>query len=229
MDKGVLIIAASGNESQNRKSATAPATLPGVVSVTAVDEDNQTVAGAGSSGIGVSLAAPGVDLVGSFPGGDVRRWSGSSAAAPLVTGVAALILEKDPGASANDIIQRLISTATDLGDSGFDGEYGWGIVNPAKALMATDKAQINPLGSLADWIRLYRPQTAEDTAGLVIPQEVGPLEAENDGNSTPTYSEVLSNPLLYVLLVPLALLLWFVYRNRLGRAGKKKPEGNSIS
>jgi subtilisin family serine protease len=229
MDKGALIIAASGNESQNRKSATAPATLPGVVSVTAVDEDNQTVAGAGSSGIGVSLAAPGVDLVGSFPGGDVRRWSGSSAAAPLVTGVAALILEKDPGASANDIIQRLISTATDLGDSGFDGEYGWGIVNPAKALMATDKAQINPLGSLADWIRLYRPQTAEDTAGLVIPQEVGPLEAENDGNSTPTYSEVLSNPLLYVLLVPLALLLWFVYRNRLGWAGKKKPEGNSIS
>ncbi len=229
MDKGVLIIAASGNESQNLKSATAPATLPGVVSVTAVDEDNQTVAGAGSSGIGVSLAAPGVDLVGSFPGGDVRRWSGSSAAAPLVTGVAALILEKDPGASANDIIQRLISTATDLGDSGFDGEYGWGIVNPADALMATDKAQINPLGSLADWIRLYRPQTAEDTAGLVIPQEVGPLEAENDGNSTPTYSEVLSNPLLYVLLVPLALLLWFVYRNRLGRAGKKKPEGNSIS
>ena len=63
----------------------------------------------------------------------------------------------------------------------------------------------------------------------MIPQEVGPLEAENDGNSTPTYSEVLSNPLLYVLLVPLALLLWFVYRNRLGRAGKKKPEGNSIS
>lgn len=123
----------------------------------------------------------------------------------------------------------MISTATDLGDSGFDGEYGWGVVNTADALMATDKAQTNPLGSLADWIRLYRPQTAEDTAALVIPQEVGPLEAENDGNSTPTYSEVLSNPLLYVLLVPLALLLWFVYRNRLGRAGKKKPEGNSIS
>ncbi|MFZ9744667.1 MAG: S8 family peptidase, partial [Aquiluna sp.] len=229
MDRGVLIIAASGNESQNLKSATAPATLPGVVSVTAVDEDNQTVAGAGSSGLGVSLAAPGVDLLGSFPGGDVRRWSGSSAAAPLVAGVAALILEKDPSASANDIIQRLISTTTDLGDSGFDGEYGWGLVSPAGALLATDKAQTNPLGSLADWIRLYRPQTAEDTADLVIPQEVGPLEAENDGNSTPTYSEVLSNPLLYVLLVPLALLLWFVYRNRLGRAGKKKPEGNSIS
>jgi hypothetical protein len=203
--------------------------MPGVVSVTAVDEGNRTVAGIGSSGIGVSLAAPGVDLLGSFPGGDVRRWSGSSAAAPLVTGVAALILEKDPSASANDIIQRLISTASDLGDPGFDGEYGWGLVNPANAFMATDRAQNNPLGSLADWIRLYRPQTAEDSADLLIPQEVGPLQDENDGNSTPTSSELLSNPLLYVLLVPLALLLWFVYRNRLGRAGKKKPEGNSIS
>lgn len=221
MERGVVIVAASGNESQTLKSATAPATMPGVISVTAVDQSNQTVAGVGSSGIGISLAAPGVDVLGSFPGGDVRRWTGSSAAAPLVTGLIALMLERDPSASATDIIQRLISTATDLGEPGFDGEYGWGLVSPSKALVATTKASTNPLGSLADWVRLYRPQTLEDTADLLVPQEVGPIETENDGNLVSNSGELLGNPLLYLLLAPLALLLWFGFRNRLGRAGKK--------
>ncbi|CAB4543262.1 MAG: S8 family serine peptidase [Actinobacteria bacterium] len=229
MENDVVIVAASGNESENLKSATAPATIPGVVAVTAINRENQTVIGAGSSGIGIALAAPGVDLYGSYPGDEIRSWSGSSAAAPLVTGLVALLRQKDPMASANDIIQRLLASSIDAGAPGFDAEFGFGIVSPAGALSSQASATNNPLGSLGDWIRLYRPQALEDEAELLIPPSVGPEELDIQPNQAFLTAELWSNPLLYVLLVPLALLLWFSYRKRSGRAGKKKPEGNSFS
>ena len=229
MKNDVVIVAASGNESDGLKSATAPATIPGVIAVTAINQINQTVSGSGSSGIGIVVAAPGVDLVGSYPGGEIRGWSGSSAAAPLVSGLVALMRQADPTASANDIIQRIISSSTDAGSPGFDSEFGFGIVSPSAALASKDRASSNPLGSLAEWIQLYRPQAQVDEADLVIPPSVGPELTNNQPNQAFPSSVLWSNPLLYVLLVPLALLLWFGYRKRLGRAGKKKPEGNSIS
>lgn len=222
MQRDIVIVAASGNESANMQSATAPATIPGVVSVTAVNQEFETVAGSGARGVGVNLAAPGVDMIGSFPGGGSRNWSGSSAAAPIVSGLVALMRQADPSASASDIISRLITTATDLGEPGFDSQYGFGLINPQRALASAEKASVNPLGSLEEWIRLYRPGATEEAADLQIPT---PVEVDSGPNIpiNPTSSpEPWSNPLLYILLVPLALLLLMVYHNRAGRVGKKK-------
>jgi subtilisin family serine protease len=229
MENDIVIVAASGNESPTLQSATAPATIPGVISVTAVNQQRQSVEGSGARGIGVTLAAPGVEMVGAYPGGESRSWSGSSAAAPIVSGLVALLRQADPTASANDIIERLIVTATDLGEPGFDAQYGYGLVNPAVALISEAQSEENPLGSLEDWVRLYRPQSAEEQADLQIPPQVGPTSTSNEPFNATSNPEPWSNPLLYVLLVPLVLLPWLVYRNRMGRAGKKKPEGNSIS
>ena len=59
---------------------------------------------------------------------------GSSFAAPLVTGTAALIKEKYPWMDASLIRQTILSTATDIGETGVDDIYGWGLLNIDKAL-----------------------------------------------------------------------------------------------
>ena len=59
---------------------------------------------------------------------------GSSFAAPLVTGTAALLKEKYPWMDASLIRQTILSTATDIGAAGVDEVYGWGLLNIDKAL-----------------------------------------------------------------------------------------------
>ena len=59
---------------------------------------------------------------------------GSSFAAPIVTGTAALIKQKYPWMDADLIRQTILSTATDIGTPGVDDVYGWGLLNIDKAL-----------------------------------------------------------------------------------------------
>lgn len=208
-ENDVVIVAASGNREQG-EFATAPAVIPGVVSVTALDKDLQRSERAGSDGIGIAIAAPGEDLLGSFPGGGYRAWGGSSAAAPLVSGTLALMAQADPEASANDLIERLIRSARDLGEPGFDSEYGFGLVNPVAAVSSDLQASENPLGSLANWISLYRAEISEDQAGFVLPP--GQASETETGLAAPPNSAVPANPLLYLLLVPLLLLVYILGR-----------------
>ncbi len=221
MEKDVVIVAASGNKLDGQSSPTAPATIPGVISVTAVDREGNASEVSGAEGIGISVAAAGVDMVGSYPNQQPRKWSGSSAAAPIVSGLLALMIEADPKARSSDLIERLISTAKDLGDIGYDKDYGYGLISPATAIASRLSAEENPLGSLASWIDLYRPSAPVDEAELLIPPQSDPLAAENQLPAPQPEAELWSNPLLYVLVVPLALLLLYGIRNRFGRDGKK--------
>lgn len=224
MQNDVVIVAASGNREGRNTTATAPATIPGVISVTALDRQYKAIADVGAEGIGVTVAAPGVEMFGSYPGGEIRGWAGSSAAAPIVSGLLALMLEADPSASANDLIQRLIATSLDLGSEGFDATYGYGLIDPQMATVAKDRAEANALGSLEQWIELYRPSAAEEEAPLVLPplaEQTAPINQLIDGAEE---ADPWSNPLLYLLLVPLALLLWLSVRNRFGRDGKKNQK-----
>lgn len=224
MENDVVVVAASGNREGKDSTATAPGTIPGVISVTAVDKNDRAISEVGAEGIAVSVAAPGVDMFGSFPGGEIRTWAGSSAAAPIVSGLIALMIQADPTASANDLIQRLISSSTDLGDDGFDGTYGFGLVNPKLAIVAKDKSEQNPLGSLSQWVDLYRPLATDEAAPLVLPPLAEQTEPINQLIAADQQADPWSNPLLYVLLVPLALLLWLSMRNRFGRDGKKNQK-----
>lgn len=221
-ENDVVIVAASGNR-EAQSYATAPATIPGVLSVTAVDEAGKVNSSAGARGIGVAVAAPGIDMLGSFPGGEIKTWEGSSAAAPIVTGLVALMRQADPVASADDIIQRIISTAVDLGDPGFDGIYGYGLIDPIAAVDSSAVAESNPLGSLAQWVELYRPaQASDDEAELIVPTLPGTQTTTEDSAAEPEIQEADPglNPLTYLLL-PIALLLAVLIFNSL-RRGKKK-------
>ena len=221
-ESDVVIVAASGNR-EAQSYATAPATIPGVLSVTAVDKAGNVNSSAGAGGIGVAVAAPGIDMLGSFPGGEIETWEGSSAAAPIVTGLVALMRQADPVASANDIIQRVISTAVDLGDPGFDGIYGYGLIDPIAAVDSSAVSDSNPLGSLAQWVELYRPaQASDDEAELIVPTLPGTETEAEESAAEPEIQEADPglNPLTYLLL-PIALLLAVLIFNSL-RRGKKK-------
>jgi len=71
---------------------------------------------------------------GSFGSQQYGRLNGTSAASPLVAGVAALMLQQDPTLTPHQVNDRLRSTATDLGPVGPDTVFGYGLVNAADAI-----------------------------------------------------------------------------------------------
>ncbi len=127
-ENDVVIVAASGNDSDGNYRPASPATIPGVISVTGLNKDLEATLLSGTTGLDVTLSAPGAGVFGSYPGDQIAGWSGSSAATPIVSGVVALMRAQDPKASANDIVFRMINTTRDLGEPGFDEVYGFGMV-----------------------------------------------------------------------------------------------------
>lgn len=138
---GMLFVASAGNTYGG--AVTYPATLTNVIAVTATDITN-VIAGFAAAGSKIELSAPGVSILstalssGTRCGGSFTALcSGTSMAAPHVTGAAALLKARYPGWSNTTIRSRLQATATDLGSSGKDNTFGYGLVNVDKALRMT--------------------------------------------------------------------------------------------
>ena len=155
--KDVVIVAAAGNRIGGNTQVGAPATIPGVLTVAGVDRKNVASVDASSQGISIGVAAPAENLVGGLPGGGYAEWAGTSGSTPIVAGVAALIRSKWPDMSAEQVINRIITTARDAGAPGKDPLYGYGILNAEAALKAdVPEVSVNPLGTIAEWIRVHR-------------------------------------------------------------------------
>ena len=129
---GVTIVAAAGNSGG---AVTYPAAYSEVIAVSATDQNNQ-IASWSSRGPEVDLAAPGVNIYSTYKGSTYKTLSGTSMAAPHVTGAAALVIDakKCGTCTPSEVRQRLQQTAIDLGDPGTDNLYGAGLVNVYKAL-----------------------------------------------------------------------------------------------
>ena len=89
---------------------------------------------AGEIGKNVYLAAPGVSLATTRHGGDYKYFSGTSAAAPVISAAVAVVLSSSPNLTGKDAVSILFETATDLGEAGNDIIYGAGLINLEKAL-----------------------------------------------------------------------------------------------
>lgn len=175
----VVIVAAAGNRGVGMIQVGAPATIPGVLTVAGLDRQGKASWDSSSEGISIGVAAPAENLVGGLPGGPSRyaEWSGTSAAAPLVSGVAALIRSAHPELSAAQVINRIITTAKDGGAPGRDTLYGYGIVDANAAVNADVPAVAgNPLGTIEEWIRIHRrgeapaaPESDDPPAGPAVP------------------------------------------------------------
>ncbi|MDN7241727.1 S8 family serine peptidase [Planococcus sp. N028] len=133
-NKGVTLIAASGNIGS--ESRMYPAALPAVIAVGATDsQDNITIFS--NWGKHIDLVAPGENIYSTVPGSSYGNLSGTSMAAPVVSGVAALILSKNPVLSPDQVEEILKGSALDVGTRGWDRYYGYGRVDALKALQKT--------------------------------------------------------------------------------------------
>lgn len=127
---GVVIIAAAGNGGPNAAPAY-PAAFEPVIAVSATGPDDAPFASA-NRGAYIAIAAPGVDIIAPAPGGAFDITSGTSMAAAHISGIAALMLERDPAMTPKDVRERLTATARKSNDS--KDLIGAGIADAAAAV-----------------------------------------------------------------------------------------------
>lgn len=180
-DNDVVVIAAAGNRGSGTSMVGAPATIPGVLTVGGVDKTGVASQGASTQGITIGVSAPSEQLLGVSADGSVVEWDGTSGAAPIVAGVAALVRAAHPEMNAENVINRIVSTARRAGaaKTGPDVLYGYGLIDAAAAVTKSVPAvKSNPMGSLKEWVRLNRRAEAEpQPEPSATPVEIPPLPA----------------------------------------------------
>lgn len=133
---GILLVAAAGNDYDASFSDTVdyPGGYGSVIAVAATD-DQDNRAWFSSTGPAVELAAPGVNIYSTYwsRGSTYKSLSGTSMACPHVAGTAALVWAAHPEYKNSEVRAKLTNTATDLGTSGRDTMYGFGLVNASNA------------------------------------------------------------------------------------------------
>ncbi|NPV91558.1 MAG: S8 family serine peptidase, partial [Firmicutes bacterium] len=130
LTRGVLLVAAVGNDYNS--TVNYPAACSGVVGVGATDSDDNRCSFSNYNSY-VDLTAPGYDIPSTVEN-SYYLGEGTSASAPHVAGLAALVWSGNPTLSASGITDILQNTAVDLGSSGRDNYFGYGRINAYAAL-----------------------------------------------------------------------------------------------
>lgn len=146
---GAVVVFASGNFNQLYSGVAFPANVNGVVTVGAINNQG-LIWNYSSRGPEIDLVAPSGDVnllgdvytadrtgsLGYTTGKYVFTFGGTSAACPQVAGVAALALSLQPDLSESQLVSYLTTNATDIGVTGFDNTYGFGLVSASKTIQS---------------------------------------------------------------------------------------------
>ena len=160
-DAGVILVAAAGNDGADFAGtpvypAAYVARYDNVLAVASTDAADRLAATSGF-GAGVALAAPGVDILSTLPGGRYGRDSGTSMAAAFVSGAASLIWDARPGWTYRQVLDRLKTTVEPV--SGLAGKVDSG--------GRLDLARLLALPS-ASPVRAFAVGSADGTARLIV-------------------------------------------------------------
>jgi hypothetical protein len=132
--KGMLVVAAAGNDGEAGDPLSYPASLPHVLTVAATDEQNQPAVFSSRSRY-VDIAAPGQDITVATAFDD--GWAsedGTSFSSPLVAGAAAWVWALRPDLDASQLFEVMRRSATDIDTPGRDDATGYGLLNVPAAL-----------------------------------------------------------------------------------------------
>ncbi|MEV6693252.1 type VII secretion-associated serine protease mycosin [Micromonospora sp. NPDC051196] len=145
--RDVVVVACTGNLATSPDAKVwYPAREPGVIAVSGLERASNNLWSGAITGRATVLTAPASGLVGARPPTGYWRVQGTSFAAPLVAATAALVRSRYPQMSAGDVVNRLLVTAKDIGPTGRDDRFGYGLVDPIAALTAdVPLVQHNPL------------------------------------------------------------------------------------
>lgn len=131
-DRNAFVVASAGNTRDI--STVFPERIPFAISVAAIEKNRQPYEGA-KLGEWIDIAAPGKQILALSKSGRAAKFNGTSAAAPIVSAVLAVILGRARELNKYDevvavLLQKLQLTADDVGTSGKDTATGFGLINP---------------------------------------------------------------------------------------------------
>ena len=138
--KGILMVAAGGNAGP-KSPPLYPAANANVIAVSATDAQDKLFA-ASNRGAYIAVAAPGVDIFLPAPDEKYQITSGTSFSAAYVSGLAALMLERNPALKPDELRAILMKTARDLGAPGRDDLFGAGEADAYAAVSAVASAPL---------------------------------------------------------------------------------------
>lgn len=143
--RGLVLIAAAGNAGE-KSPPLYPAANPNVIAVSATDRQDKLFS-ASNRGNYIALAAPGVDIFLPAPDGKYQMTSGTSFSAAYVSGVAALLLERNYTLKPEALRMTLAKTARDLGSPGRDDLFGDGQADAFAAVMSVPADSATPVAA----------------------------------------------------------------------------------
>ena len=180
---GILFVTAAGNESSNNdRVATYPANQAddAVIAVAATNRSNRLAAFSNYGSKTVDLAAPGVAILSTVPGGGYSTCSGTSMATPYVTGTVALMAAANPRATPAEIRSALLSTVKPVAALAGKVATG-GLLNAAAAVQAitrpaptptTERAVTTLRRDAGDTLRRAQ-QVATTTGSVTLASRIG--------------------------------------------------------
>ena len=133
VSKGVIIVCSTGNDGSTQLHY--PGALPETIGVGSINKglERSQFSHQNSS---IFVTAPGEEVYSIGSRGSVSSSSGTSFAAPFVTGLAALLKEAHPEMNTDDFKAILQASSYDLGAAGYDKEFGWGLIQVPAAIRA---------------------------------------------------------------------------------------------
>jgi hypothetical protein len=171
--KGIVMVAAAGNAGP-KSPPLYPAANSNVIAVSATDAQDKLFTASNRGGY-IAISAPGVEIFLPAPDEKYQMSSGTSFSAAYVSGLAALVLERNPALKPDEVRAILMRTARDLGPPGRDDQFGAG---EADAFAAVSAASAAPAVPLAEVSRGPATESPSDR------QEISPTRALNPPAAT---------------------------------------------
>ncbi len=186
VEDGVIMCVAAGNAGPASESITVPGDAENVITVGAVNRSG-TIFELSSRGptakgeIKPDLVTLGVDVKSALAASKngENYVSGTSFAAPQVSGAAAILLEARPDLAPSDVKRVLLKTADDLGPSGPDNAYGYGALNLTGALQSISAARSGLSPPLLEEIKLNRKEASVGEPVMIEAQALGDINVIN--------------------------------------------------
>jgi subtilisin family serine protease len=142
---GIVMIAAAGNAGP-KSPPLYPAANPNVIAVSGTDAQDRLFS-ASNRGNYIAVSAPGDRIPLAVPDAKYDVKSGTSFSGAFVSGIAALLLQRDPSLKPDDVRAILTKTARDLGTPGRDDLFGAGEADAYAAVSAVVATRSLPLAS----------------------------------------------------------------------------------
>jgi subtilisin family serine protease len=180
--KGIVMVAAAGNAGP-KSPPLYPAANANVIAVSATDAQDKLFAASNRGGY-IAVSAPGVEIFLPAPDEKYQMTSGTSFSAAYISGLVALMLERNPALKPDEVRAILMKTARDLGPPGRDDQFGAGEADAFAAVSAASPAV--PVAEVSD----RRPATG----GASDRQEASPARAVTPpaatGETSPAAGEI---------------------------------------